>query len=189
MTQPSNDTRSPGSWLALLLGVYAAAFFLPVGDGPAAYGYHLFYVGAVGSVSLVWLPWTWPWLANVVFCVGCVCLATRRSHEAHCGGIVATIMALGYLPYVIGPFGMPRQGLPGVGYWVWVGSMVLLAVAGGAQSRAAERETADFWKHRKPGNRAYSIENRMRQLMAELKYPGYREHEITSRTEADGELS
>jgi hypothetical protein len=192
MKHPSNDIRSSVSWLALLLGVYAMAFLLPVDAARGVYGYEMFCWGALGSAFIVWLPWTWPWLANLAFYIGCLYLATgRRSREVRWSGVIATILALGYLLYGAGLFGMPSEAFPGAGYWVWVGSMVLLAVAGWAQDRAEKPEPVQVFRDEQELVRdAHAVENRMRRLLAELKHPGYREEAVAACSKnPDGELS
>ncbi|HYT88747.1 MAG TPA: hypothetical protein VEL76_08575 [Gemmataceae bacterium] len=189
MTQRANDTRSPVGWLAIILSVYGAAFFLPVGEGGRAYGHQMFSLGAIATASFALLPWSWPWLANMVFYVGCICLVTGRSREARQGGLIATVMALGYLPYVFGPFAAGKSELPGAGYWVWVGSMALLALAGWRESQAAHPGIAtDSWKEDASVRSTHAAEDHMRRLLAQLKPPGHREQAVTAHTERDGEL-
>jgi hypothetical protein len=119
-------------WLLLILGTYVASFFLPatMRDGQVVcYGYGLFVWGAWLSMTLVGLPLSWPWLANLVFCRGCFSLATGNARSARCAGILATALALGSLVY------LPWNTL-GIAYYAWVSSMVLLFVAGWVQEES-----------------------------------------------------
>jgi hypothetical protein len=108
--------------LACAAAVYAASFFMPVGD---LRGWQVFLLGAVACVTISVLV-TWPWLANIAFLVGCFFLLVGQPKRARNAGLLATALALGLLLEV----GFSPAGL-GIGYLAWVASMALLTVAAG----------------------------------------------------------
>jgi hypothetical protein len=116
------DRFSEGFWLGwLVTGLYLLSFFLPVDSGML--GYHAF---ICALVFVIGIPM---WLANPVFWFGLVRLFQGRYTSAGTAGVVALLLALSQV--------WMFRGAAQVGYWVWVGSMGLLALAG----LSHERET------------------------------------------------
>ena len=109
--------RRPGA--AVVLGglaiqLYLVSFFLPALDGTP--GYEAFILAVLFVIGLPM------WLANPVFWFGVVRLAQGRYHSAGQAGRVALLLALSECWMFYDKLA--------VGYFVWVGSMVLLAAVG-----------------------------------------------------------
>lgn len=108
----------PYGAVGVTLFVYAFSFFLPVDR--SANGFMYFQIGAIYSATLILLPFTFPWLANVVLWAGLRLLWNRRNRAAARCGILATLLAAAYLL-------MCRNvGELDVGYWTWLASMFLM---------------------------------------------------------------
>jgi hypothetical protein len=116
--------ESPAGVLGVLAAVlYVVSFFLPACEGAA--GYQAF---ALSLVCVVGIPM---WLANPLFWSGLLLLSQGKRAAAGKAGLTAVALALSQC-WLFWP------GLR-VGYFAWVGSMGLLAVAGwcGGQERQA----------------------------------------------------
>ena len=104
--------------VAVVLVVYATSFFLPVidaGTPQAMYGYQAFFWALV---SVIYLPM---WLSNPVVWIGCgYCVDGRWKAARNCG-LVAVLLAISEVLFWDDP--------PEIGYYLWVASMVMLAVA------------------------------------------------------------
>jgi hypothetical protein len=133
MAQHPGSRKCSLPWLVLLLGVHLLSLLLPV-DHDRGHGYQIWYLGAIGTLGLSLLRWTWPWLANLGFYAGCWYLARGQGQKAWVAGFLSTIVALGYLPYVVSSIGEGIASPLGPPYYVWVSGMVLLAVAGWHQT-------------------------------------------------------
>jgi hypothetical protein len=104
---------------AALLGLaaallYAVSFFLPAADGVAGYNAFVF--------SLVFLLFIPMWAANPVFWSGLAHLYLGQYRSARNAGLAALFLSLSQAWMVYRELR--------VGYFAWVGSMALLAVAG-----------------------------------------------------------
>lgn len=115
----TSDLRVPPPAVVTVLGVaavlvYAVSFFLPVFLEAA--GYHAF---LLSLVSVVALPM---WLANPFFWSGLAGLCRGEYRSARKAGLAGLVLALSECWLFF-------EGLR-VGYFAWVGSMALLAVAG-----------------------------------------------------------
>ena len=124
----------------LAAGLYAWSFFLEAAKGIA--GYQAFLLA-------LYLPPYWPmWAANPVFWFGLSRLSQGRYHAAGAAGLVALLLALS------------ESWLCGnleAGYFVWAGSMAVLALAGLCREPA---EPPTGWRHRPawlPGGEASRI--------------------------------
>lgn len=115
--------------LAVALGtgvglLYGGSFFLPA--AAKAQGYEAFFFAMV-------LFFYWPmWAANPVFWYGLVKLLSGRWKAARNAGLLAVVLACSEAWMFV--------GLLKVGYFVWVGSMAALALAGwygGRRTRSA----------------------------------------------------
>jgi hypothetical protein len=146
--EPVEDDDFCGSiclgWLAV--GLYIISFFLPAYAG--ALGYQAF---LCALVCMIGIPM---WSANLVFWGGLAQLSQGRYRSAGGAGLAALLLALSEA-------WMFRDGLQ-VGYWMWVGSMGLLALAG----LCPERETRPRRLHVRsaalPVGEAYRIASRFR---------------------------
>jgi hypothetical protein len=118
----------------LILGIYAISFFLPVvrmdgfGDDPKSswfLGYDAFLIG-----------WAWPGvipdLANVAMVVGLIAYLGRSPKLARNSAVLAVILA-STAPFVYG-FALPLF----IGYYVWLGSFLALAIASELELRSRE---------------------------------------------------
>jgi hypothetical protein len=134
MDQPAKARHRRLLSLAPPLALHLLAFLLPAFDeqGTPRPGYEMFWLGFWGSLSVVYLPWSWPWLANPAFYVGCYYLATGRARDARRAGTIATALAMGFfVQYGLWLGAKAGRGLPlQSGYYVWVSGMALLAVTG-----------------------------------------------------------
>jgi hypothetical protein len=93
--------------------MYAVSFFLDAADRMA--GYQAFLLA-------LYIPVYWPmWLANPVFWFGLSRLCQGRYHSAGTAGLVALVLALSE-SWLCGRLD--------VGYFLWAGSMAVLALAG-----------------------------------------------------------
>ena len=118
------SSHTEGRWttravLSTVLGTYGVSFFLPVTDAgtpQVMYGYQAFFWGLV---SLIYLPM---WLANPLLWFGCICYRDGERSAARKAGTIATLLAISEVWLWDDP--------PEIGYYVWIGSMVLLAIAG-----------------------------------------------------------
>jgi hypothetical protein len=110
--------------------LYALSFFLPAFQEAA--GYQAFFVSLFFVVGIPM------WAANPVFWSGLVLLSQREYASAGKAGVLALSLALSEC-------WLFSEGLR-VGYFAWVGSMALLALAGGCgqprDSFPIEAETA-----------------------------------------------
>src|SRR5262245_17160718 len=104
-------------WLAVVL--YVASFFFDATDGVpgfAAFFYSLF------------LPYFWPaWLANVFLWIGLTRLSQGRSRSAGVTGLMALLLALSAV--------LVCGDRVGAGYFLWAGSMAVLATVGLVRER------------------------------------------------------
>lgn len=110
-------------WLFwVVIGIYAVSFVLPAYVPPVygrqavrqTPGVQVFLLGPLAGVG---------WLANPAFWGGAYFCARRRWSEAVWAGVVASLLALSFI--VFG--GSTDLGL---GYYVWLASMVLLTGVG-----------------------------------------------------------
>jgi hypothetical protein len=112
-------SRGQGAWLAVVVCLYLASFFLPVSDGGtprAMYGFQAFFGGLV---SLVYIPM---WLANPAMWFGCIRFGEGRWKAARNAGLLATLLGVSEIWFM--------DDQLEIGYYLWVGSMVLLASGG-----------------------------------------------------------
>jgi hypothetical protein len=114
-------------WILL---VYLVSFFLPVTGSfrpGCLLGIQLFLIGAFYS----WMPLFGflinPWYANVFLLVGIRLLRKHRYDGAAACGLIALGLGLSFVLFFVGP--EARADL-GIGYYVWVLSMAMLALAG-----------------------------------------------------------
>ena len=120
-TMGSERATNYAAWfvVAVVLGTYATSFFLPVTDADTPqvmYGYQAFFWALV---SIIYLPM---WLSNPVLWVGCgYCVDGRWTAARNCG-LLAILLAISEVWFWDDP--------PEIGYYLWVASMVVLAVAG-----------------------------------------------------------
>jgi hypothetical protein len=99
---------------SLAVVMFAVSFFLPALHGVA--GYQAF------ICALLWLFGIPMWAANPVFCFGLAYLSAGRYRSAARAGLAAVLLALSESWMFWGELD--------VGYWIWAGSMAVLAVAG-----------------------------------------------------------
>jgi hypothetical protein len=109
--------------IALLAGaVYLLSFLLPVFKTETTfYGFEAFAFG--------WNPPYTPfWFANVAFVYSVFKLAHNDARKARKAGLIATVLAILYIPasMLFGDWGKPLQ----IGYYMWVASMVIVAIGG-----------------------------------------------------------
>jgi len=104
----------PVRWLVVVvIGIYAVSFVLPtMGERPGVWAFD-------NGLLMLWRD---PaagvgWLANPAFWCGAYFCATQRWSKAVWAGAGASLLALS------GGFALPGLGL---GYYVWLASMVLL---------------------------------------------------------------
>lgn len=105
----------PHGALCLILLIYGAAFFLPIGAGSER-GWQFFILGLIYIVSL---HVSFPWLANIFLWFGLCRLWECQFEKALWHGVIATLLAIGFLfssGFLLGP-----------AYCAWLSSMVLLA--------------------------------------------------------------
>ncbi len=116
------SVAKPMLWLSVAL--YLVSFALPVSN--ARYGGSGFIAFTYGLIFCLQTPWLWVgWLANGVYWVAVTVAAKRRWQQAACLGGAASSMALSVQLIAAGP----DLSALGPGYWVWLGSMVLLTCA------------------------------------------------------------
>lgn len=130
--------------ILVLLCIYATAFFLPALEGKPGwswfllggfycwlplYGLIAFPVAMMSKCSngsagdWLWFGFVLAWWANPCLWIGLVMVLKRRWSGAIIAGSIATLLALLCLP-------MMKKDVPGLGYWLWVSSMIgLLIVA------------------------------------------------------------
>jgi hypothetical protein len=134
---PSTSRRVPLGTIAAAL--YLVSLFLPaiiVRERPRLWdGAHDETMFGAQCLMIGWL--TVPWYANVALWFASIALAFRRHELAIALSILAVGLALSTLVYL----GDDLHGLH-VGYFAWLGSMVLVFVAAcvGARRRFALRE-------------------------------------------------
>jgi MYXO-CTERM domain-containing protein len=105
--------------LAVVLGLYAASFLLPVADAgehQEILGYQAFFWA---PLTIVYLPM---WLANPVLWLGCACAGDQGWRAARNAGLAAVLLAVSEVWLWDDP--------PELGYYLWVASMVALGLAG-----------------------------------------------------------
>jgi hypothetical protein len=128
---------SGGHLCAAVLIVYAISFLLPVFDNTGAhhdhmsptprgvvYGWNAF---ILGLLSFFFPPGGW--LANVGVWIGAVFLAIERWRGAWIAGGVALLLGATYL-YLLTDRSIVSQKEYLAGYYCWLASMAILAVAG-----------------------------------------------------------
>jgi len=109
--------------LTVVVCVYMLSFLLPVTDANtprAMYGFQAFFWGLV---SIVYLPM---WLANPTLWFGCLRYGEGRWKSARNAGLLAVLLGVSEV--------WMWDGRPEIGYYLWMSSMVLLALAGTIQS-------------------------------------------------------
>jgi hypothetical protein len=114
--------------VAVLVGLFVVSFFLPVYFG--IFGWEAFLAPVLFDFAgpQIYFPASpalviFGWLPNLLFPLGVVLLLLRRNGSAMAVGFLASLVACLWLWH-------PPRGL-GLGYFVWLASMVLLAAAGG----------------------------------------------------------
>jgi hypothetical protein len=123
----------PPKYVTCLTGIslacYVCSFFLPaVGDG---YGFNAFLAAAM-------FPFFWPmWAANPVVCFSLVKVFNQEWRAARKWGFFALGLALSE--------SWMFWGSVKVGYFMWIGSMALIATAG-CHGWAHEQRVASFWR-------------------------------------------
>jgi hypothetical protein len=131
-------------WLAA--GLYVISFFLPAGEG--LLGWEAFFWALLTGI---YLPM---WTANLVFWLGLGLLASGQRGSAGTAGLVALLLALSESWMVGG-------GLR-VGYWMWAGSMGLLALAGLSPQPESRPRGSPTRSAALPVDEAYRIASRFR---------------------------
>jgi hypothetical protein len=144
--------------LATSLALYAVSFLLPAWDDPGAgmvRGYAAFSVALFGPLiysiggfaalfsgldptGLLILVALLPWCANIAYGLAAYCLHIERKYVVVALGVLAVVLGLSaWLPvtYFWLSFPVERRGPPPFaalreGYWLWLGSMALLAYGG-----------------------------------------------------------
>jgi hypothetical protein len=114
------------------VGLYVVSFFLPA-VGWEGFGFMAFFWSMV-------IPSFLPmWLANPVLWIGYVKAANQRWHAVTIAGVVALGLAMSE------SWVFWRQ--VNVGYFLWIGSMALLAAAGLAGSAHPRKMLVDWSEH------------------------------------------
>jgi hypothetical protein len=132
--------------LGLAWSLYAFACLLPavvindsiVGHGPplgGVPGWFLLFPGGMVVTALFgpvgMMPVAWAWLANPLFATGTVLLLMRRSRAAFRVAAAGLLLSAGcWLPNSV-----PMSGML-VGYYLWVGALVVLAAGSYVLARA-----------------------------------------------------
>jgi hypothetical protein len=123
-TETRKRTISQRAALIVINSLYAVSFAMPVTDAgtpQAMYGWQAF---LFSLVYVIFLPM---WLADPVFWIGCLSYANGRFHAARNAGLTAAVLAVSEV--------WLWDDRPEIGYWIWLASMLLLAVAGTVLAR------------------------------------------------------
>lgn len=151
--EKGNYLTTSGLLVTLSVLAYGTSFFLPAfttndGDGQPALGYVAFLVGFFGLFML-----QTAWLANPALWIGLILVGCRSWKAAAVCGVVASGFALAAL--MIYEPGAPRPphactSLSGIekirlttilpGYWCWLASMALFAMACAVQMVSKRRQ-------------------------------------------------
>ena len=126
---PKPPPPGAGPACALVLAVYAASFFLPAVTGRGGGGDFNFHGTTWGLGAFLFgliPPFTLAWAANPALWLGVRWMRRGQWNKARKAGIVAVGCALAAIPMVGVGSGGDRVT---VGYFVWLGSTVVLAVA------------------------------------------------------------
>jgi hypothetical protein len=119
------------AWIILLV-IYGLSFVLPALDHDM-YGWQAFLAG----MFYCWfLPWTIAWWANVFFWFGLMALSMHAYRKSAVLGLIAFLLGLSFLFYG-GEHLHP-------GYFLWIGSMAGLMLAGAGKAGQAEVEKSHF---------------------------------------------
>jgi hypothetical protein len=117
MTDQSTSQTVVRPSLLISIGLYATSFLLPVTDADSMqvmYGYQAF---VWGFLFVVFLPM---WMANPLFWIGCHHFYHGRFQVARNASLTASALAVSEL--------WLWDDRPSVGYFLWLASMLLLAV-------------------------------------------------------------
>lgn len=121
--------------LVLNVAIYAASMPMDAFHARATHvGWQLAILGVIGFM----LDGGWPWLANPLFLLSCLCLVTPLEFLALIPATLAFAFALGFLTvdeFIINEAGhTSRIGSLYAGYWVWLSAMALSAALAWAGS-------------------------------------------------------
>ena len=127
------------SWLlfAPAIGLWFASLFQPALKQPAggSFQYSGLYCLMLGWIGALGRPlWVLPWSANVVFWMALVSGLFRRQPEWHAllwslVAIPLALIALANRTIEMNEGGERTAVVPGLGFYLWLGSMVCLAAA------------------------------------------------------------